>query len=228
MAQLESGGLGRGHKRVAELLVGHRLTTDLLGGDDVLPHVLDGLVLELVVGDAHDLQVGVEVGRAVVDEAADAVAQHHVLGGEGAQLAAVEPQVARSLEDDAVEAEALEGVHHNRLEAGQLGVEIGVGVLGEQPGPHHGAAGLVERGAAAVDGPADDLDPERTAAVQVEGGIDIVEPAHVEVRCPPHAGAHDRALALADIAAEDGHAGVGLEGVLRAAVDEPEAFPHVV
>ena len=103
-----------------------------------------------------------------------------------------------------------------------------MGVLGEEPRPGDGAALLVVGGAPAVHGPANDLDAQLGAPVQVEGGVDVVEPAHVEVGCAPHARAHDRALALADVAAEDGHAGVGLEGVLRSAVDESEAFPHVV
>ena len=63
------------HRRdqgIAELLVGDSIAGDLGRGADVLAHVLDELVLELVVGHADDAQVLVEVGRLDVQEAADA------------------------------------------------------------------------------------------------------------------------------------------------------------
>ena len=224
--KLEAGGLARRRHGVAELLVGKGLAPDLLGRDHVLAHVLDDLVLELVIRHAHDLQVLVQVGWPVVDEPAHAVAHHHVLAGEGAELAAVEAKVARALELHTFKAQALEGVHGHGLEAGELGVEVGVAVLGEQPGPRHGAALLVVGRAPAVDGAADHLDPERRASVQVEGGVHVVEPADVEVGRTPDAREEDRALALADVPAEDREAGVGLEGVLGPAVDEPEDLSH--
>src|SRR4029077_12518176 len=127
------------------------------------------LVLELVVGDAHDLEVGVEVGRPVVDEAADAVAEHHVLTGEGAQLAAAGAEVRGALEHGAPGAEPLEGIYDHGLEAGQLGVENGGGGGGEGPRTQDRAAGLVERGAAAVHGPANDLHAEGRTLLEVEG-----------------------------------------------------------
>ena len=171
-------------QRVAEHLVGDGVAGDLLGRHHVLAHVLHDLVLELVVGDAHDLQVEVDVGRGGVDEAAHGVAQHHVLGGEGAELAAVEAQVARALEHDLAQADAGQGVEQHGLEAGQLGVEVGVLVARQEEPPHHRAVLLVEGGAAAVHGPADHLDAEPAARLQVEGAVDVVEPADVEVGGP--------------------------------------------
>ena len=74
------------------------------------------------------------------------------------------------------------------------------------------------------------FDAELSTLVEVERRVDVVEPPHVEMGGTPHAGGHDRALALVHVAAEHRHPTEGLERVLRPEVDEPEcllaAVPH--
>ena len=205
---------------VAEPLVGDGVAGDLGGGADVLAHVLDELVLKLVVGHAHDAQVQVEVRRLDVQEAAHADDPPEVACRQAAELAAAPAQVGRALEAHLAEPEAVEGVEHDRLEGRDLGVEIVViARLGEHHAPHHRAPAVVERGATTSERAADDLDAEPLAGRQVQGAVDVVEPADVQVGCAPGARLQDRLCGVGGRTGEHGHLRVVLERVDGPAVD---------
>ena len=103
--ELDPRGLDRAGQRVAELLVGHRLPGDLLGGAHVLAHVLDDLVRELAFGDPDDLEVEIQVRRLDVQEATDAEHTTEVPGRDAPELAVVDPaEIGRALERHRLEA----------------------------------------------------------------------------------------------------------------------------
>ena len=216
----------RPDKRVAVLLVRDVAAGDLLRGHDVLAHVLDDLVLELVVGHAHDLQVEVEVRRLDVDERPDRVRGHDVLPGQRAELAAVPAQVARPLELHLAEPDPCQAVEVDRLEVREHCVEVRRVLLRLQERAHDRAAGVVERGAAAVHRPPDHLHAEPLARGEVQRRVDVVEPSDVEVRLPPHR-RHQHRPGLEDVLDHDRHPGGVLERIHRAAVDEPPRLTHV-
>ena len=210
----------RRDESLAELLVGDGMTGDLGGGADVLAHVLDDLVLELVVGHAHDPEVEIEVGSFDVQETAHADDAPEVAGGDAAELAAVPAQVGRALETHLGESETVQGVEHDRLEAGDLGVEIVVVArLGEHHAPHHRAPAVVEGRAPARERAADDLDAEPLARGQVQRAVDVVEPSDVQVRGAPHAGLEDGLGGVGGGAGEHRHLRVVLERIDGPAVD---------
>ena len=229
--QLDARGAHSGGQRVAELLVADRTARDLLGGAHVLPHVRHELVGELALGDAHDLQIEVEVRRLDVEEPADAEHPAEVARRDAAELAVVDPaEVGRALERDLAEAEPAQGVEHDRLQArdGPVEVDRGPRVCGlrEHEPEHHRAAGVVERGATTRERPTDDLDAEPLARHEVEGAVDVVEPPDVQVRPTPDARLEDRHRRVARGAGQHGHLRVVLERVDRTAVDVPPGLGH--
>ena len=68
----DTGVADRAEQGVPESLVSDRARPNFGRGADVLAHVLDELVLELVVRDPDDLEIEVEVGPLDVEEPADA------------------------------------------------------------------------------------------------------------------------------------------------------------
>ena len=129
-------------------------------------------------------------------------------------------EVGRALEAHLAEPEPVEGVQHDRLEVRDLGVEILViARLGEHHAPHHRAPAVVERGAAARERTADDLDAEPLAGRHVQRAVDVVEPADVQVGRAPCAGLQDRLGGIGGRTGEHGHLRVVLERVDGPAVD---------